>query len=71
MTEEQAVALMEELSNKLGALENYVLKHSPSVWLRWQRNRDEITAEWLIKLLDLRLSGFDDALVRREMARRK
>ena len=47
MTEEQAVALMEELSNKLGALENYVLKHSPSVWLRWQRNRDEITTEWL------------------------
>ena len=52
MTEEQAVALMKELSNKLGALENYVLKHSPSVWLRWQRNRDEITTEWLTKLLE-------------------
>ena len=52
MTVEQAVVVMEELSNKLGALENFVLMNQPSLWLRWQRNKEEITTEWLYKLLE-------------------
>ena len=52
MTVEQAVVVMEELSDKLGALENLVLMNEPALWLRWQKNKKEITTEWLYKLLE-------------------
>lgn len=52
MTIEQSVIVMEELSDKLGALENFVLNNAPTVWLQWQKNKQEITTEWLYKLLE-------------------
>lgn len=52
MTEAYAVEVMEQLSDRLGALENFVLTNDPTLWLRWQRNRDSITEAWLVKLLE-------------------
>ena len=52
MTEAQAVEVIEQLSDSLGALENLLLTHNPTLWLRWQQNREPITREWLDKLLE-------------------
>lgn len=52
MSIEHAVIVMEQLSDKLGALENFLLMNEPTLWLRWQRNKEQITTQWLYKLME-------------------